>query len=62
MNFFNRSKKQSTKLDDAELAAAKVHKTNITKIKQTREKAEKLNRVLKENNITLQLARAMGHK
>lgn len=62
MIFLGRPKRQSIKLAEAENAAAKVHKTNIIKIKQTREKADTLNKVLKQNNITLQLAKAMGHK
>lgn len=56
------AKRESIALDKIEQAAARVHKKNINKIVKTRQKADKLNTVLKQNNITLQLARAMGHR
>lgn len=37
------------------------HKKNINKIVQARKKADTLKRVLKENNITIELAKAIGH-
>lgn len=55
--FWNR--KQAAALDEAEVKAASVHKKNITKIVETRKKADTLSAVLKQNNITLRLAKAM---
>lgn len=59
---FWRNKKLTTELEAIEREATKVHKKNITKIRATRSKADTLNTVLRENNITLQLARAIGHR
>ena len=47
--------------DLKEFEATKIHKQNITKIVKSREKAVTLNRVLKQNNITIELAKAIGH-
>lgn len=51
----------SEQLDAIEKEAAKTHKKNIKKIVAARQDAAKLNVVLKQNNITLQLAKAIGH-
>lgn len=59
---FWRNKKQSAELDAKEREAAKVHQKNISKIKQTREKVDKLNVVLQQNNIVFQLAHVIGHQ
>ena len=51
----------SAQLDAAEQQAKKTHQKNIRKIVEARKDAVKLNVVLKQNNITLQLAKATGH-
>lgn len=52
----------SKQLDAIEQQAAKTHKENIKRIVDTRKDAVILNRALKQNNITLQLAKAIGHR
>lgn len=52
----------SKQLDAIEQQAKKTHKENIKKIVETRKDAVILNRALKQNNITLQLAKAIGHR
>lgn len=49
------------KLDAIEQQAAKTHKQNIKNIVESRKEAAKLKVALKQNNITLQLAKAIGH-
>lgn len=48
-------------LDEIDQRASEVHKKNINKIVKSRENAVKLKIALKENNITLELAKAIGH-
>jgi len=52
---------KKAQLDAIEKQATKTHKQNINKIVKSREKAVTLKKVLKENNITIELARAIGH-
>lgn len=49
------------KLNAVEKAAAKTHKKNIQKIVNSRKDAGKVIKELKRNNITLELAKAIGH-
>lgn len=51
----------SKQLDAIEEQAATTHKKNIEKIVKSRKEAVKLNTVLKQNNITIELAKAIGH-
>lgn len=51
----------SKQLDAIEEQAAMTHKKNIEKIVKSRKEAVKLNTVLKQNNITIELAKAIGH-
>jgi hypothetical protein len=48
-------------LNAAEEAAAKTHRKNIEKIVNSRKDAGKVIKELKRNNITLELAKAIGH-
>lgn len=48
-------------LDSLERQAAAAHRKNVNKIVRTRQKADTLKKVLKENNITIELAKAIGH-
>ena len=50
-----------TKFDAAEKVAATTHRKNIQKIVKSREDAGKVIKELKRNNITLELAKAIGH-
>lgn len=50
------------KLDAIEQQAQKTHKENIKRIVATRKDAVILNKALRQNNITLQLAKAIGHR
>ena len=52
---------KSEQLDSIEAEAKKTHKKNISNIVKSRQKAVTLNKVLKQNNITLELAKAAGH-
>jgi hypothetical protein len=54
----NSTKKQ---LDAVEKAAATTHRKNIEKIVNSRKDAGKVIKELKRNNITLELAKAIGH-
>lgn len=58
---FWRNKRQTTRLDEIEAEAVKVHQKNITNIRQSRGDVDKLNIALKQNNIVFQLASVMGH-
>lgn len=58
---FVKAKRQVEALERVEKEAAEVHEKNITKIQQTRQKVDKLNVVLKQNNIVFQLAHVIGH-
>jgi hypothetical protein len=49
------------KLKAAEKTAATTHRKNIQKIVKSREDAGKVIKELKRNNITLELAKAIGH-
>lgn len=49
------------KLDAIQAEAAKTHRKNIQKIVQSRKDAGKVIVELKRNNITLELAKAIGH-
>lgn len=49
------------KLNAAEKTAATTHKKNIQKIVNSRKDAGKVIKELKRNNITLELAKAIGH-
>lgn len=49
------------KLDAIEVQAAKTHKQNIDKIVKSRKQAATVIVELKRNNITLELAKAIGH-
>lgn len=51
----------SRKLDAIEVQAAKTHQQNIKKIVKSRGDAVKVIKELKRNNITLELAKAIGH-
>lgn len=51
----------SKKLDAIEEAAAKTHQENIKNIVKSRKDAGKVIAELKRNNITLELAKAIGH-
>lgn len=51
----------SKKLEEAERAAVQAHKENIQNIVKSRREAVKLKTVLKQNNITIELAKAIGH-
>jgi phosphoserine phosphatase len=48
-------------LDAIEEQAAKTHRRNVNRIVKSRQKADTLKKVLKENNITIELAKAIGH-
>jgi hypothetical protein len=48
-------------LAEVEKAAASTHKKNIQKIVKSRQDAGKVIKELKRNNITLELAKAIGH-
>jgi hypothetical protein len=48
-------------LATVEKAATTTHRKNIAKIVKSREDAGKVIKELKRNNITLELARAIGH-
>jgi hypothetical protein len=48
-------------LEAVEKAAAATHKKNIAKIVKSRKDAGKVIAELKRNNITLELAKAIGH-
>lgn len=51
----------SKKLDAEEKAAVTTHRKNIEKIVNSRKDAGKVIKELKRNNITLELAKAVGH-
>lgn len=51
----------SKQLDAIEKQAAKTHEDNISKIVKSREDAGRVIKELKRNNITLELAKAIGH-
>jgi len=51
----------SKQLDAIEVEAAKTHKENIKNIVKSRKDAGKVIVELKRNNITLELAKAIGH-
>lgn len=55
-------KEKSQAIEAADKAATRVHRQNISKIVQSRETADKLEKVLKQNGITIQIAKAMGHR
>jgi len=48
-------------LDAVEKAAAVTHRKNIEKIVKSRKDAGKVIKELRRNNITLELAKAIGH-
>lgn len=52
---------KKAQLDAIDKAAAKTHQKNISNIKKTRQDAVTLKRVLEKNNITIGLAKAIGH-
>lgn len=54
-------KRPSEQLDAIEKAATKTHQQNIQKIVSSRKDAVILSKELRQNNITLQLAKAIGH-
>lgn len=54
-------RRPSKQLDAIDKEVEKTHKENIKKIVNTRKDAVKLNTVLKQNNITIELAKAIGH-
>lgn len=54
-------KRSKRELDELEKKAMLTHRENIDKIVNSRNSVDKLKRVLSENNITIELARAMGH-
>lgn len=63
LKFWERNgSRPSKQLDAIERQAAETHKENIKRIVATRKDAVILNRALKQNNITLQLAKAIGHR
>lgn len=62
MFMLNRKKRRKVELEKVEKHAQEVHASNIKSIRSARQNADTLNVVLKENCITLKLARAMGHK
>ena len=59
---FWRNQQQRAKLDELEREAELVHQKNITKLQDNRKKVDKLNLVLKQNNIVFQLAHVIGHQ
>lgn len=52
---------KAAQLDAISEKASKTHRQNINKIVKSRQKAVTLKEVLKENNITIELAKAIGH-
>lgn len=54
-------KSKTTRLDAIEEQAIETHRKNIEEIVKSRETAVKLKTVLKQNNITIELAKAIGH-
>lgn len=52
---------KKAQLEALEKAARKTHQKNIDSIVKSRAKAYNLKKVLKENNITIELAKAIGH-
>ena len=52
---------KAEQLDAIEKKAVKTHRQNINNIVKSRQKAVTLKQVLKENNITIELAKAIGH-
>lgn len=48
-------------LDAIEKAATQTHQENISNIVKTRKDAVTLKKVLEKNNITIGLAKAIGH-
>lgn len=52
---------KKAQLDAIDQAATKTHRRNIRNIVKSRQKAVTLKRVLQENNITIELAKAIGH-
>jgi hypothetical protein len=59
--FWRKNKGKLEELNAIEQKAALTHKENIGKITKAREKSDKLKAVLKQNNITIELAKAIGH-
>lgn len=59
LSFWRRQKKEE--IAAAGQTAASIHRSNIDKIVKSREKVVELNRVLRQNNIIIELAKAMGH-
>lgn len=57
-----RSRKDKQRLDELEREASLTHQKNITEIRKNRAKVDKLNVVLKQNNIVFQLAHVIGHQ
>lgn len=57
-----RTKKQKDKLDELDRQANAVHQKNIKNIREKRKPVDKLNVVLKQNNIVFQLAHVIGHQ
>lgn len=60
MLLFRKEKTQA--IEAADKQATKVHRQNISKIVQSRQSADKVERVLRQNGITIQIAKAMGHR
>lgn len=54
-------KRPSKQLDAIEKQATKTHQQNIARIVKSRKDAVTLSVVLKQNNITIELAKAIGH-
>ena len=60
--FWKRDGSSTTKkLAEVEKVAATTHRKNIEKIVKSRQDAGKVIKELKRNNITLELAKAIGH-
>ena len=58
--FSKKDKAKKERLAELEREAIKVHQKSITNISDTKQKVDKLNVVLGQNNIVLQLAHVIG--
>lgn len=58
--FWNKQEAKKQQAAQLEREAAKIHQKNISKIADTKQKVDKLNVVLKQNNIVFQLAHVIG--
>lgn len=59
--FWKTNKVAQDKIQAIDAAALKTHEKTLETMHQAKQNSDKLKAVLKKNNITIELAKAMGH-